>query len=168
VAKALKRLVAVIDANVLYARKKREAIIEAIRQDRLDGVWSPHIVGELYRILTVRWLQKRGADEASLRELSRSSKALMELLVEVLQIVDTGPQEYEELPDPDDFHLIRAARLSNAGFVVSENTGDFPAIGSDGRHVYDGVEYLTYDALLSRLGVEEKALLKERHAEKTE
>jgi len=60
----LKRFVAVIDVNVVYARKKMEAIIEAIRQDRLDGVWSPHIVGELYRILTVRWLQKRGADVA--------------------------------------------------------------------------------------------------------
>jgi predicted nucleic acid-binding protein len=127
-------------------------LIEAIRQGRFDGVWSPHIIGELYRILTVRWLQKYGADADSLKELSRSSKVLM-YLAATLRVVDTGPHEDENLPDPDDFHLIRAARLSHASFIVSENRADFPPLERDGRYRYDGVEYITYVDFLSRLDV---------------
>jgi predicted nucleic acid-binding protein len=156
VAETVKPLVAVIDTNVLYGRKKRDVLMEAIREGRLDGIWSPHIIGELYRILTVRWLEKHGAERDSLRELSRASKALMELLATTLRVVDSGPHEDEDLPDPDDFHLIRAARLSRAGFVVSDNTKDFPRSDRDGRHVYDGVEYLTYSAFLSRIELQER------------
>ena len=157
-------IVAILDTDVLFGTTSRIALVEAARQGRFDGVWSPHIIGELYRNLTIRWLRKHGFDSESLAKLSRASKAMMDVLLRALSLVDTGPTEDEPpitLRDIDDLHLVRAARLSGAGFVVSNNTHDFPPPDASGKHIFEGTEFITYPELLDKLGVTETQLLSE-------
>jgi predicted nucleic acid-binding protein len=149
-------VVAVLDTSVLYGNISRRALVEAIRQGRFDGVWSPHIIGELYRVLTIRWVRTHGFDAASLADLSRASKNMMDVLVSALQLVDTGPsadESLDALDDADDFHLIRAARRTGASFVVSANTHDFPSPNAQGRHVFEGVEFIECAPFLDRIGM---------------
>jgi hypothetical protein len=155
---AADEIVAVLDTSVLYGNTSRRAPVEAIRQGRFDGVGSPHIIGELYRVLTIRWLRKRGFDAASLTDLSRASKDMMDVLVATLRLVDTGPAADEPLTvldDADDFHLVRAARLAGAGFVVSANTRDFPPQDAQSRHVFEGIEFIECASFLDRIGANE-------------
>ncbi len=49
-----------------------------------------------------------------------------------------------------------AAKASGAQYVVSGNTRDYPSSQTDGRLIYEGIEYLGGDAFLALLagGVE--------------
>ena len=155
---APKPVVAVLDTSVLYGTTSRRALVEAIRQGRFDGVWSPHIIGELYRVLTIRWLRENGFDTRSLTDLSRASKDMMDVLLAALTLVDTSPTADEALVtmnDADDFHLVRAARLAGAGFVVSANTRDFPKRNARNQHVFDGIEFVECAPFLARLGADD-------------
>jgi len=146
--------VAVLDTSVLYGDSSRRELVAAIREGRFDGIWSPHVVAELNRALTVRWVQQNGFGNASLRRLSRAAKDMMDVLLSTLQLVDSNPVDGEEpilFDDVDDYHLIRAARLARATFVVSANTRDFPKRGRDGRRVLDGVEFIERAPFLSRI-----------------
>ncbi len=89
---------------------------------------------------------------------------MMDLLLRALSLVDTGPAEDEPaipLRDIDDFHLVRAARLSGAGFIVSNNTRDYPPLDARGKHTFEGVEFVTYAGFLDELGVTQTRLLSE-------
>ena len=130
--------------------------MQAALDGTFDGILSAHVIGELYRILTIRWIRKNGDGAESERELSRLSKDMMDVLLAAFTLVDTGPQEGEvaiALPDGDDYHLVRAARLASATHVVSENVRDFPPADGDGRHRYEGIEFLTAAQFFTALTV---------------
>jgi hypothetical protein len=42
-----------------------------------------------------------------------------------------------------------AAKASSAQYVVSETTYDYRPSQADGRHIFEGIEYLGGDALLA-------------------
>lgn len=42
-----------------------------------------------------------------------------------------------------------AAKASSAQYVVSETTYDYRPSQADGRHIFEGIEYLSGDALLA-------------------
>jgi hypothetical protein len=155
---AAKTVVAVLDTSVLYGNASRRALVDAIRCGRFDGVWSPHVIGELYRVLTIRWLRTHGFATTSLAELSRASKDMMDVLLAALHLVDTSPSADEALTvldDADDYHLVRAARLAGASFVVSANTRDFPPKNTEGRHVFEDIEFIECAPFLARIGANE-------------
>jgi hypothetical protein len=54
----------------------------------------------------------------------------------------TGPGAWAGLSDPDDVPIWQTAVVAGAQYVVSQNTRHFPPLVR-GRHVHDGVEYLT-------------------------
>ncbi len=120
------------------------------------GVWSPHIIAELNRVLTLKWLDKNGDTAESRRKLSTSAKAMMDVLTKVFELVDTAPVDHEdaiEINDRDDRHLVRAARIAAARFVMSENTRDFPQSGADGRRLVEGIEFLTKADFFNRFAI---------------
>jgi len=59
------------------------------------------------------------------------------------------------LTDQWDVPIWAAAVESNAQDVVSENTHDFPPAQGDGRHVFEGIEYLAVDAFVAMFTDEE-------------
>jgi predicted nucleic acid-binding protein len=145
--------IAVVDTSALFGHHGRKAIVEACNAGILVAVWSPHIVAELNRVLAISWLEKYGSSKDSLNRMSRSSKDMMDVLTSVFEIVDTGPTEAEtaiDIKDIDDRHLMRAARLASAAYIISENTRDFPPADGDGRYVLEGVEFLRPSTFFDR------------------
>ena len=156
--------IAVIDTDVLFRPRCRAVILHAIQQGLLIGVWSPNIIAELFRIITVQWIAKYGSGRAPLDELSTGSKILLETLLGSLVLVDTGPRDdrnYPRLTDLDDLHLIAAGKLATASLIVSNNRRDFPAADDQVRHLYDGLEFVTYAELVARLSIDEAAALQD-------
>jgi predicted nucleic acid-binding protein len=146
---------AVLDTSVLVPAGLRRDLHEAARRQAFIAIWSPWIIGELYRVLTWRWLARTPdfslANEAA---CSRSAKTMMALLIATFEIVapvPPYPAAWPSLTDGDDHPIWAAALLSRAQYVVSENIRHFPPIGQNGRHSYQGVEYLTARTFFSRL-----------------
>lgn len=149
--------IAVIDTDVLFRPKCRAVVLHAIRRGLLVGVWSPNIIAELFRIVTVHWIANHGSRRSELEELSTRSKSLLETLLGGLVLVDTGPRDdrnYPQLSDHDDLHLIAAGKLTTASLIVSNNKRDFPPADDQGRYLYDGLEFVTYGEITARLSLE--------------
>jgi hypothetical protein len=118
------------------------------------GIWSPWIIAELNRVLVWRWMEKRGHDAASERKCSREAKAMMSILLPSFELVaplPPYPPIWESLTDPWDHPVWAAAQEGRAGYVVSENTRDFPPADEHGRHVYRRIEYLRAKSFLEMI-----------------
>ncbi len=159
-----KPVIAVIDTDVLYNSERRAVLVEAIQSEAFVGVWSPNVIAELFRLITRTWIAQNGFDRPSLERLSALSKRLLNLLLASLVLVDTGPRDdrnFPQLKDIDDLHLVAAGKLAQADFIVSNNARHFPPADSGGRHLYDRLEFITYDSdnFLRRLSIDEDSLL---------
>lgn len=146
---------AVIDTSALVPAGLRRALEQTARGESFTAIWSPWIIAELYRVLTWHWL-KRNPDFSTANETacSRSAKAMMTLLISTFEIVAPIPPyapAWITLADVDDLPVWAAARSAGAQYVVSENTRDYPPPDTDGRHIYEGIEYLSGQDFLARL-----------------
>lgn len=70
---------------------------------------------------------------------------------ELVTPVPPYPAPWDSLNDVWDHPIWTAAKMSRAQYVVSENTHDSAPRRSDGRHVYQGVEYIRGDHFLALL-----------------
>lgn len=61
------------------------------------------------------------------------------------------PPAWATLGDEWDHPVWAAAKLGQAQYVVSENTHDFPPQVEDGRHQYEGIEYIGAERFLALL-----------------
>jgi hypothetical protein len=110
-------------------------------------VWSEWIIAETWRVLAWRWLARAGsADLAEWRRLSRAANAMLRHLLPVMMLVSLRDAPvvapWPALSDEADAPIWGTAVVAGARYVVSQNLADFPPL-EDGRHVYDGIEYLT-------------------------
>jgi hypothetical protein len=77
---------------------------------------------------------------------SNAAKAMMTILLSTFELVaplPPFPPAWETLTDIWDHPVWAAAKEGAADFVVSDNTRDYPPAGPDGRHVYEGIEYVS-------------------------
>jgi hypothetical protein len=146
---------AVLDTSALVPPRLRIALQQAADNGQFIAIWPPWIVAELYRVLTWRWLERtRNYSAANYAACGRSAKTMMALLIatfETVSPVPPYPPAWPTLADLDDYPIWAAARLGRADYVVSNNSRDFPPPGPDGRHRYEGIEYLTAQEFLGRL-----------------
>lgn len=158
---------AVLDTSTLYRPSLRRDLQRAAQQRAFVGIWSPWIIWELTHVLTWHWaanverqeqpnLQPAGPrlTEARRRECATAARSMMELLLatfEMTQPTRPFPFAWPALTDPWDHPIWAAAVESHARFVVSENVRHFPPADSAGRHVYQGIEYMSGGAFLTRL-----------------
>lgn len=142
-----------LDTSVLAPDSLRRRLVGAARADQFEGIISPHIIGELYRVVTIIRIKREGKiDKALERQLSQGSKALMSILLTNFELWNTEPPyDPPVTPDPDDHHLLLAARRAQAGFVVSNDRKNYPPDDGSGRHIVDGIEYLNAEAFLEKL-----------------
>lgn len=142
---------AVIDSSSLVSSRHRHRIHEAAVDRACAAVWSPWIIAELNRVLTWLWIEREGGDlsASSRRRYSEASKAMMTVLLPAFELVaplPPYPPAWESLTDAADIPVWAAARMGGASYVVSENRRDYPPVTTEGRHVHDGIEYLSADA----------------------
>ena len=148
---------AVLDTSVLVPPRLRRELQGAAQVGLFIGFWSPWIIAELNRVLTWRWIQRASPPDLSRANEQRCSIAahtMMELLLSTFRLIETLPPyspAWETLTDRWDHPVWAAAKASQAQYVVSENTRDFPPRQTDGHYRYEGIEYLSGDAFLHRI-----------------
>jgi len=152
---------AVIDTSTLVAPTMRKRLQEAAVVGRFTAIWSPWIIAELNRVLTWHWIKRplpgRPSSDLSLANEKRcadAAKRMMEIMLPVFEVITPlppYPPAWETLTDRWDEPIWAAAVLGSAHYVVSENTRHYPPSQADGRHIYQGVEYLGGRAFLSML-----------------
>jgi len=120
----------------------------------LKAVWSPWIIAELNRVLTWRWIKDNDLSQANEQACSESAKEMMSLLLPVFDLINPlppYPAPWETLIDEWDHPIYAAAVASQAHYVISENTHDYPPRNADGFHVYNSIEYLSGRRFLGRV-----------------
>ncbi len=146
---------AVLDTNALWGRSTRNELIRALEAGRFVGLWSEWILGELYYGLAWDWAAEKGVTDATRREMARSARILLRLLIPRLELVTLHQADVEPWPglrDSDDVPIWATAVLGHATHVVSSNVRDFPPsiAGPDQapRHEWDGIEYIEPERFL--------------------
>jgi hypothetical protein len=152
---------AVVDTSSLVPAHLRRELQQAAQLGAFTAIWSPWIIAELNRVLVWRWIKDPPAgmpradlSNANERRYSAIAKQMMQWLLpcfEVATPLPPYPPAWETLTDVWDHPIWAAAKLGQAQFVVSENTRDYPPPQADGRHVFEGIEYIGGAAFLARL-----------------
>jgi predicted nucleic acid-binding protein len=115
-----------LDTCVLVPSRARDVLLEIASTGAYRPLWSSEILAELDRTLR-RLLGKRGVSpeetEAYLTRLFRQMEtAFPDALVTEWELL----AETIQLPDPDDQHVVAAARAGRADVIVTDNLDDFP------------------------------------------
>ncbi len=145
---------AVLDTSALVPPHLRRELQVAAQAGLFVGYWSPWIIAELNRVLTWRWIERTTPPDltrANERRCSVAAHTMMELLLTTFQLVETlppYPPAWEALTDRWDHPVWAAAKVSQAQYVVSENTHDFPPQEADGHYRHEGIEYLSGEAFM--------------------
>lgn len=135
---------------MLVPKTKRIELIRAASAGLYEGVWSPWIIAETWRVLTWRWAKQSGLVTDSWRSLSASANRMFVILDEALELSvprPPYPPPWPELDDPYDGPVFAAAVHSGCNVVVSENVRDFPP-----GHSWGGIAYRTADEFLESIG----------------
>lgn len=145
---------AVLDTSALFSPRLRQQLQEADVQGLYKGIWSPWIIAELNRVLVWQWIRQRADGDTSTvteRACSRAAKVMMEILLPTFELVaplPPYPPAWPSLNDVCDYPIWAAAVTGQANYVVSENIRHCPPRQSDGRYVYQGIEYIRGQAFL--------------------
>jgi len=142
----------------LVSASTRRRLILAAQENLCKLYWSPWIIAELNRVLTIKWILRRGINKHSQIQLSKASKTMMTWLTTFFDIADPKPpwpMAWPALSDADDLPIFATACRIGAQFVVSENTHDFLPPDKLGRHIWNEIEYIHPQEFLARLEFEE-------------
>ena len=113
------RFVVVLDANVLYPFRIRDALLRFAEAGLFRARWSARIQAEWKAAL----LRRKPDAEASLNaQIAAMRRAFPEACVKGAD----GLIESLTLPDPDDRHVLATAIRAGAEHIVTENLRDFP------------------------------------------
>jgi hypothetical protein len=113
------RFVVVLDANVLYPFRVRDALLRFAEAGLFRARWSPKILGEWKANL----LERRPDFQASIEsQISAMDRAFPESCIDGAD----GLIDSLDLPDPDDRHVLATAIRAGAEHIVTENLRDFP------------------------------------------
>lgn len=132
------RFVIVLDANVLYPFRVRDALLRFNEAGLFRARWTDDILDEWERAV----LRDRPDAEYSLKSQREAmAEAFEEAWVDGYEALIGAVS----LPDPDDRHVLAAAIRCGAQHIVTENTKDFPAAQLEPY----GVEAVSADTVLA-------------------
>lgn len=142
-------MIAVLDSSVLVPAWSRVALQQFAVPPRelFVPVWSEWIVAETWRVLTRQWIVRASTHgQPEWGEFTRLANSMMRYLLPAMRTASLhridGPGAWPTLRDRDDLPIWHTAVVAHAQYVVSHNISDFPPL-VDGRHVFQGIEYLT-------------------------
>lgn len=132
------RFVVVLDANVLYPFRKRDALLRFCEAGLFRARWSEKIMEE-WRIALLR--QKPVLSASIEFQIVAINRAFPEGCVSGADMLIEGLH----LPDPDDRHVLATAIRAGAEHIVTENLRDFP----DSELAQYGITAVSADDFLS-------------------
>lgn len=114
------RVVAVLDACVLYPAPIRDLFMQLAKQDAFQARWSNEIHEE--------WIRSVLAERRDLTpaQLARTRKLMDRHVPDACVTGHAGLVPTLTLPDPDDRHVLAAAIVGGATAIVTFNLKDFP------------------------------------------
>lgn len=146
---------AVLDTNVLYSHTRRVTLVELVRLGRFEGIWSSWIVAELNRVLTWQWAERHGLGAEAQRRAALEGKEMMTHLLATFILVDPPvphPVPWPALTDVWDIPVYGTAVAADAQYVVTDNLRHAPPVTPDsGKRIWNGIEYVSYQAFLDRI-----------------
>lgn len=119
---------ALLDTCVLVPSRARDLLLEVASAGAYRPLWSSEILAELDRALRV--LMARRASPAQTH--AYVSHLLRQMSTTFPDAMVTGWEALTatiDLPDPDDRHVVAAARAGRADLIVTDNLADFPPDG---------------------------------------
>jgi len=115
------RIVALLDANVLYPAPMRDLLIQLGTRE----TYAPRWTNEIHREWIDALLRTQPQRDPQRLELTRSA---MDQAVRDALITDYAHLIPKlDLPDPDDRHVLAAAIHGGCSVIVTQNLADFPA-----------------------------------------
>jgi hypothetical protein len=145
VSAAAQRPAVFIDACVLASAIKRHLVLSLADAGLIHPRWSDMVLfetGHAHARIVSGERERDGAGEAA-RIVTALEAAFPEAMVPAdLSAAIELPAR--RLPDPDDAHVIRAAKAGEAAFILTDNMKDFPrkALGPLGLYARPTAEYL--------------------------
>lgn len=110
----------VLDTCVLFPVATREILLNYARTGGLDPVWSPRILDEWTRAAEAKLSPADAARAAG--DIALTKAQFPHAMAEVWEKIE----DEVELPDPNDAHVVAAARAGSAKGVITFNIRDFP------------------------------------------
>jgi predicted nucleic acid-binding protein len=138
------RPVALLDANVLYPARLRDLLIRLDIAGLYQARWSEQILDECFENLA-----KKRPDLADGR-LDRTREHMKAALPDAIVADYEDLIDEQDLPDPDDHHVLAAAIKAGATHLVTNNLDDFPA-----EKVPEGLVVVSADAFVIGLADED-------------
>jgi len=129
---------ALLDANVLYPAGIRDILIQPAVYDLYRPKWSSDIFREWMR---TDQRKNKNHDPQKVRSTQTQLESFFfDAQITGYERLISGP----DLPDPDDRHVLAAARQCECDLIVTWNVSDFPAdiVDPFGIDVYDPDEFL--------------------------
>jgi predicted nucleic acid-binding protein len=129
---------AFLDASVLVPVSLTDTILRAAERDIFRPLWSKRILDETSRALgRVHPGTAQARFDVRIAEMTR---AFPDAIVAGYEAMEPSI----ELPDPDDRHVVAAARVGGADLLVTRNLKDFPAelLGQWGLEVIGPDDFL--------------------------
>lgn len=114
-------IVAFLDASVLYPAPLRDLLLELAVSDFYRAKWSEAVHDEWIRAL------RRRRPEIPATRLNRTRRLMDAHVGDALVSGYEGLMPAIHLPDPDDRHVVAAAKRGDSDVVVTANLKDFPA-----------------------------------------
>lgn len=115
------RPVALLDANVVYPARLRDLLIRLAIAGLYQARWSEQILDECFESLV------EDRFDLSEEQLARTRRLMTTALPDAMVSGYEALAEQQDLPDPDDRHVLAAAVTANATLLVTANLDDFPA-----------------------------------------
>lgn len=132
------RFVVILDANVLYPFRMRDALLHFSEAGLFRARWSRPILEEWRGALLGRKPQLKNSIDSQMQAMTKTfPEACVEGFDDLIAAI--------HLPDPDDRHVVAAAIVADAEHIVTENLKDFPKV-SIAKY---GIEAVTADDFLA-------------------
>ena len=134
------RASAILDANVIFAYRKRDILLRFCEDRIFEARWSEQILDEWTRNVLNLFPK---IEDSILSQQRAMAKHFPDAFVEGHEPLAAALV----LPDPDDRHVLAAAIHSGSQVIVTDNISDFPAKELDAYRI----EAMTADGFLARL-----------------
>jgi predicted nucleic acid-binding protein len=138
---------ALLDTCALVPSRARDVLLEVASTGAYRPLWSSEILAELDRTLRLL-LGKRGmSPEETDAYLTRLFRQMETAFPDALVTDWESLAETVQLPDPDDRHVVAAARVGRADVIVTDNLADFPPAALPAPLTRQSLDEFLLDAL---------------------